>query len=83
MVVLLHLRVPGGSGGVLFAPFFQDLSREGVRRGIFGDFLEFGGNLGSRWGPFGLHFRSFFRVSELIEFWVDFGQGSASVLRPL
>ena len=45
-MVLLHYRVPGGSGSVLFGVFFPDLSREGVWRGILGDFWDFGKNLG-------------------------------------
>ena len=40
-MVLLDFRVPGGSGCTLFARFFLGLSREGVWRGTFEDFLEF------------------------------------------
>ena len=56
IVVLLHSRVPGGSGGALFARFFWYLSREGVWRGTFQDLLGFGGDLGSHWGGISIPF---------------------------
>ena len=68
IVVLLHYRVPGGSGGALFAHFFWDLSREGVWRGTFQDLFGFGAIWTSIGGPFGVDFLSFSGSQNLCDF---------------
>ena len=86
-VVLLYFRVQGGSRCVLFARFFLDLSREGVWRGTFEDFLNFRPIWGAIGESFGFHFPYFsgshnlcdFR-SILGQFLVYFGSGFGTIL---